>query len=327
MGDDWFLHCHFWKERGDKTKPPNDSFSASPPLKSLIFLCMQNPSENKRKMSFVFFPSFFLVQFWSHSLRFAQKNSTHIPKVDEDEVYWRQEKDDEELEWTHKSTPVILQFVQCFTNAMVGQRSTIGGLFTRSNNKRTKKFSDYPLSPLQEQRLQKLHERLQMPFDETSTDHQEALRALWNAAFPNVFLKGLISEQWKEMGWQGSNPSTDFRLLFKEDGMRATWEYPFAAAGINVTFMLIQMLDLSSAKPRCLPGINFVKLLEEDEAAFDVLYCIAFEMMDAQWLAMRASYMEFNEVLQATRTQLERELSLEDIHQMQDLPAYNLLYN
>lgn len=34
--------------------------------------------------------------------------------------------------------------------------------------------------------------------------------------------------------------------------------------------------------------------IAEDEAAFDVLYCIAFEMMDAQWLAMHASYMEFN---------------------------------
>jgi hypothetical protein len=32
----------------------------------------------------------------------------------------------------------------------------------------------------------------------------------------------------------------------------------------------------------------------EDETAFDMLYCVAFEMMDAQWLAMRASYMEFN---------------------------------
>ena len=34
--------------------------------------------------------------------------------------------------------------------------------------------------------------------------------------------------------------------------------------------------------------------IAEDEEAFDVLYCIAFEMMDAQWLAMHASYMEFN---------------------------------
>lgn len=28
--------------------------------------------------------------------------------------------------------------------------------------------------------------------------------------------------------------------------------------------------------------------------AFDNLFCVAFEMMDAQWLAKRASYMEFN---------------------------------
>lgn len=37
------------------------------------------------------------------------------------------------------------------------------------------------------------------------------MRALWNAAFPEEELRGLISEQWKEMGWQGKDPSTDFR--------------------------------------------------------------------------------------------------------------------
>ncbi|XP_052177215.1 uncharacterized protein LOC127791397 isoform X2 [Diospyros lotus] len=234
---------------------------------------------------------------------------------------------------------------------MVGSRSWIGGIFSRSGNKRygSDKFIDYPLSPLQEERLQRLQERLQVPFDETRADHQEALKELWCAAFPNIALTGLVSEQWKDMGWQGPNPSTDFRgcgfislenllffaknypdsfhrLLYKQGGERATWEYPFAAAGINVSFMLIQMLDLCSEKPRCLPGMNFIKLLGEDEQAFDVLYCVAFEMMDAQWLAMHASYMEFNEVLRVTRTQLERELSLEDVNHMQDLPAYNLLF-
>ncbi|XP_057954663.1 uncharacterized protein LOC131148765 isoform X2 [Malania oleifera] len=271
-------------------------------------------------------------------------------QVDEDDVYWRQD-DGEELAWSHNSPHVISQLAQCFTNAMVGSRSWIGGFFSRSSNKRHGNDSiiDNSFSRIQEQRLQRLQERLHVPFDETRPDHQEALRALWQAAFPNVVLKGLISEQWKEMGWQGPNPSTDFRgcgfislenllffartypasfhrLLFKQDGKRATWEYPFAVAGINVSFMLIQMLDLYSAKPRCVPGFNFIKLLGEDEEAFDVLYCIAFEMMDAQWLAMHASYMEFNEVLQVTRTQLERELSLEDVHRIQDLPAYNLLY-
>eukprot|EP01018_Ginkgo_biloba_P022388 Gb_03673 [translate_table: standard] len=79
-------------------------------------------------------------------------------------------------------------------------------------------------------------------------------------------------------------------------------------------------------KPKSLSGINFLKILAEDEMAFDILYCVAFEMIDAQWLAMRASYMEFNEVLKAARAQLERELCLEDVNQIQDLPAYNLLY-
>lgn len=91
--------------------------------------------------------------------------------------------------------------------------------------------------------------------------------------------------------------------------------------------------------------------------AFDNLYCIAFQMMDAQWLAKRASYMEFNvrnvvepglftvwkfrfgyvltgsrkkiiwqEVLKSTRTQLERELALDDVSSIRDLPAFNLLY-
>lgn len=38
------------------------------------------------------------------------------------------------------------------------------------------------------------------------------------------------------------------RLLHKQDGKRAEWEYPFAVAGINISFMLVQMLDLQSGK-------------------------------------------------------------------------------
>ncbi|XP_073260018.1 uncharacterized protein [Populus alba] len=213
---------------------------------------------------------------------FPSCSSRH--RVDEDDVYWKRKKSGEELEWSHNSTHVISQLTQCFANAMVGPRSWIAGLFTRSPYKRNDKVLDFCLTPHLEQRLQKLQERMRTPFDETRPDHQEALRSLWNAAFPDIPLKGLISEQWKDMGWQGANPSTDFRgcgfislenllffsrtypasfhrLLFKQGGQRATWEYPFAVAGINVSFMLIQMLDLRSEKPRCLPGVTFVKLL------------------------------------------------------------------
>eukprot|EP00850_Spirogloea_muscicola_P024898 SM001721S03263 [mRNA] locus=s1721:373:1942:- [translate_table: standard] len=125
------------------------------------------------------------------------------------------------------------------------------------------------LSPVQESRLRHLQARLRVPFDKNNEEHQEALRALWRAAYPEEKLEGMVSEQWKKMGWQGTDPSTDFRgggfislenllhfaykyprvfrrLLRKEQGRRAEWEYPFAVAGLNITFMLVQLTDLRS---------------------------------------------------------------------------------
>lgn len=40
---------------------------------------------------------------------------------------------------------------------------------------------------------------------------QDALRQLWRLAYPDRQLPALKSEAWKDMGWQGSDPSTDFR--------------------------------------------------------------------------------------------------------------------
>lgn len=49
-----------------------------------------------------------------------------------------------------------------------------------------------------------------------------------------------------------------------------------------------------AGKPTTLAGVRFLELLVEDEMAFDNLFCVTFQMMDAQWLAKGASYMEFN---------------------------------
>ncbi|XP_058225437.1 uncharacterized protein LOC131334442 isoform X1 [Rhododendron vialii] len=218
----------------------------------------------------------------------------------------------------------------------------------------------FDLTPAQEECLQRLQNRIDVAYDSSVPEHQEALKALWNASFPEEKLRGFISEQWKEMGWQGKDPSTDFRggglislenllyfarnfqksfqdLLRKQVGDRAMWEYPFAVAGVNITFMLIQMLDLEAdsvhllimykyaVKPRTMVGATFLKFLSENESAFDLLYCITFKLMDHQWLAMHASYMDFNTVMKATRRQLERELLQEDITRLEDLPSYALL--
>lgn len=50
-------------------------------------------------------------------------------------------------------------------------------------------------------------------------------------------------------------------LLRKQNGDRAIWEYPFAVAGVNITFMLIQMLDLQAGwftKVLCLENSGYV---------------------------------------------------------------------
>nr|GEZ06746.1 hypothetical protein [Tanacetum cinerariifolium] len=138
-------------------------------------------------------------------------------------------------------------------------------------------------------------------------------------------------------------------LLRKQEGDRAMWEYPFAVAGVNVTFMLIQMLDLEAVKPRTFVGATFLKFLSENESAFDLLYCITFKLMDHRWLAMHASYMDFNgaaiddftlcrgasfdpftyewvnAVMKSTRRQLERELLQDDVTRLEDLPSFSLL--
>ncbi|KAL8132246.1 hypothetical protein AgCh_007942 [Apium graveolens] len=261
------------------------------------------------------------------------------------------ERRKEQLHWMFLFSNLIAQWAQWLSNLLLNSGSLIGRFLpfaSGTHRGSTNRFLMPSLSPLQEARLTNLKQRLEVPFDGSCVEHQDALKQLWRLAYPDRVLPGIKSELWKDMGWQGPDPSTDFRggglislenliffakmypeafqkLLHKSDGKRADWEYPFAVAGINISFMLIQMLDLQSGKPTSLVGSRFLDLLSEDEMAFDNLYCVAFQMMDAQWLAKRASYMQFNEVLKSTRAQLERELALEDVFSVKDLPAYNML--
>ncbi|XP_035836499.1 ELMO domain-containing protein B isoform X2 [Helianthus annuus] len=212
-----------------------------------------------------------------------------------------------------------------------------------------KKKGNYARICVNEERLRRLKNRTKVYFDPTRLEHQEALRVLWSSTFPDQELDGLISDQWKKMGWQGKDPSTDFRgagfislenLLFfaktfsisfqhliKKQGAKGpAWEYPFAVAGLNITFMLMKMLDLDANKPRTLVSAVFVHMLSENEWAFDLLYSVAFVIMDKKWVDKNASYMEFNDVLKSTRAQLEEELLLDDVFKIEDMPSYRLLH-
>ncbi|GIL72155.1 hypothetical protein Vretimale_476 [Volvox reticuliferus] len=106
------------------------------------------------------------------------------------------------------------------------------------------------------------------------------------------------------------------RLVDKADGTRAEWEYPFAVAGLNITFMLSELLELHTAPgtspdagPRTVAGRAFVTLMEGSDVAFEELYCATYCLLDATWLQMGASYMDFNAVIKRVRDDIERALA------------------
>ncbi|PHU13909.1 hypothetical protein BC332_15114 [Capsicum chinense] len=65
----------------------------------------------------------------------------------------------------------------------------------------------------EEECLQRLQYHIDVAYDSSVPEHQKALCALWKAVFPVEEIHDLISEQWKEMGWQGKDPSTDLRYI------------------------------------------------------------------------------------------------------------------
>eukprot|EP00803_Ostreobium_quekettii_P004452 evm.model.scf_599.3 EVM.evm.TU.scf_599.3 scf_599:15611-20872(+) len=190
------------------------------------------------------------------------------------------------------------------------------------------------LTVVQGRRLRSLWQRIKLPYDASEPEQQEALERLWRASFPEMEYCGSRSPQWKEMGWQGEDPGTDFRgggylalqnllylaednrdtfqqLMTKTVGQRSDWEYPFAVAGVNVTFTLTESLDLRKEPqpPSSSSGRGFLKLLDTSENAFEEVYVVTFELLDATWLEMKASYMEFPTVMARVRRQLEEALS------------------
>jgi engulfment and cell motility protein 2 len=149
------------------------------------------------------------------------------------------------------------------------------------------------------------------------------------------------------MGWQNADPTSDFRaagllgldnlchlgraqpalfaaLRGKTRGARSSWEYPFGAAGVNITWLLVELLQLQQgggpgggdggdsgggAVAATAAGRGFLGLLGADGAAFEEVYCATFDLLDRVWLERRATYMEFNSVLKDVRERVRRGLA------------------
>ena len=69
-------------------------------------------------------------------------------------------------------------------------------------------------------------------------------------------------------------PELFHTLLHKTCGSRSEWEYPYAAAGVNITFMLEELLDLRGSPdspPSTGAGRAFIPLLSTSADAFELV--------------------------------------------------------
>lgn len=223
---------------------------------------------------------------------------------------------------------------------------------------------DMLLAVDQEETVASLRRSVTTEYDPDKSEHVELLGRLWGAARPRLPWPGAKAEDWKGLGFQGSAPETDFRggglfslellVVFAEanpellatflehshnnpgcktGGADAPAFYPFAAAGINITAMITETLDLrprragpSSPGPSPSPhaieaafrrapttdsGKRFLATFRSRavaQAELDRVFSEALVHLDRVWVDSGATYMEFPRVLADVKAHLRDHL-------------------
>lgn len=95
--------------------------------------------------------------------------------------------------------------------------------------------------------------------------------------------------------------SSDWRGIIQRNIERKEREYPAAVAGINITQMLYELLQVG--KPPG-PNIKIFRVIFDTPTAFEEMYCATFNVLDRTWDEMNASYMDFPKVIAAVKKQV-----------------------
>ena len=172
-------------------------------------------------------------------------------------------------------------------------------------------------------------------FDIFNEDHVKMLESLW------ILLKetprqveGLVSNEWTELGFQGNDPTTDFRSmgmlglyqlhffakrktdiakLILQEFNTSERKFPFAIIGINLTRLIIEMLTQRRLHNRIIDlfgnitvnsGLAYLEGPSNDQDCIDYcigivheVYCQAFEEFYLVWVVRKpTSIMAFTEL-------------------------------
>lgn len=171
------------------------------------------------------------------------------------------------------------------------------------------------------QLVQQIQSMRAVSYDTKDRSHQKMLESLWTQLMDQP-LNGLISKQWSDIGFQGEDPSTDFRgmgllglddLLFfatvytesarhiVQHSLHPTHGYPFAIVGINLTHLALNLLISGQLKTHFFNSYNRLFKVED----FHRVYCYLFVSFHKLWLTSKPkSVMEFSYI----RDQFEKQM-------------------
>uniref|UniRef100_A0A5S6QYU0 ELMO domain-containing protein n=1 Tax=Trichuris muris TaxID=70415 RepID=A0A5S6QYU0_TRIMR len=162
-------------------------------------------------------------------------------------------------------------------------------------------------------------------FDRRNDDHQQELLMLYSLLKPGEACR-LVDNRWQEIGFQGHDPSTDFRgmgmlglkqlvFLCKHDPVRSarmysfsvhpSFGYPFAIVGINMTSLLWELLKDGHLKSYFY-GLKARELTMEQ---FHIAYCECFHRFDYHWKTSRPpDIMHFGSVRDRVKLEIVSQL-------------------
>ncbi|XP_055004981.1 ELMO domain-containing protein 1 [Boleophthalmus pectinirostris] len=185
------------------------------------------------------------------------------------------------------------------------------------------------------------------PYDSTDPKHEDMLLQLWRELRPDCPLTGRISKQWSEIGFQGSDPKTDFRgmgllglsnLLYFAEHDKTTalqmlndslqpkhnemdqseWEqksrdkaigYSFAIVGINITELAYSLLLSGALKTHLYNVAPEMSTLQH----FQQTFCFLMQEFHSFWVEEDPSdIMEFNRVRSKFQRKMEKRLRSPD---------------
>uniref|UniRef100_H2MJ31 ELMO/CED-12 domain containing 1 n=1 Tax=Oryzias latipes TaxID=8090 RepID=H2MJ31_ORYLA len=173
------------------------------------------------------------------------------------------------------------------------------------------------------------------PYDCENAEHEEMLMKLWKELRPDTPLTSRISKQWCEIGFQGSDPKTDFRgmgllglhnlLYFAEHDKSAAlqmlqdslhgkkWRkrgYSFAIVGINITDLAYSLLVSGALKTHLYNVAPEMPNLQH----FQQTFCYLMQEFQRFWIEEDPSdIMEFNRVRSKFHRRILRQLKNPDM--------------